>query len=122
MEKTMKNFIMILCLLMTPLSFAYGDDSSGEGSNSSSKSGGGYGSGSGGSAAALIAVGAIVYYIRKNSNNEESQLGLLRKFEESKFDISFGNRRSFQDNFSNYQSDSGLLNNNFQINLKYNFN
>ena len=118
----MKNFMMILCLLVTPLSFAYGDDSSGDGSSGGSKSGGGYGSGSGGSAAALIAVGAIVYYIRKNRNNEESQLGLLSKFKENKFDISFGNGRSFQDNFSNYQYDSGLLNNNFQINLRYNFN
>jgi len=71
MENTMKHFMMLFCLALSPLSFAYGDDSSGDGTNTGSKSsGGGYGSGSGGSAAALLAVGAIVYYMRRGNDDE----------------------------------------------------
>ena len=63
----MKNFMMILCLLASPLTFAYGDDASDGSNTGGNKSSGGYGSGSGGSAAALIAVGAIIYFVRKNN-------------------------------------------------------
>ena len=46
MENTMKHLMMLLGLALSPLSFAYGDDTSGDGTNTGSKSsGGGYGSG-----------------------------------------------------------------------------
>ena len=33
----MKHFMMLLCLALSPLSFAYGDDTSGDGTNTGSK-------------------------------------------------------------------------------------
>ena len=78
----MKNFMMILCLLASPLTFAYGDDASDGSNTGGNKSSGGYGSGSGGSAAALIAVGAIIYFVRKN-NDDKSKFGYVRNEKES---------------------------------------
>ena len=122
----MKHFMMLLCLALSPLSFAYGDDTSGDGTNTGSKSsGGGYGSGSGGSAAALLAVGAIVYYMRKGNDDEsgdESGFGFVRNIRESKFDISFGNNNYFKDDLTNYSYDFSSSSNKFQLNLTYKFN
>ena len=118
----MKNIIMILCLLVSSLTFAYGDDASDGSNTGSKKSGGGYGSGSEGSAAALIAVGAIIYFVRKNNDDEESKIGFVRNDKGGKFDISFGNDNYFKDSFSNYSNEFGPSSNKFQINLTYNFN
>jgi hypothetical protein len=119
----MKNLLMLLCIFVSPLTFAsyHGDDSSG-GSNSGSKSSGGYGGGSGGSAAALLAVGAVIYFVRRNNSEEESEFGFVRNFKKSKFDISLGNNNYFQDSFENYSNEFGASSNKFQFNLKYNFN
>jgi hypothetical protein len=124
MENTMKNFMMLLCLVVSPLSFSYGDDTSGDGTNTGNKSsGGGYGSGSGGGAAALLAVGAIVYYMRRgNDDNDPSEFGFVRNIKESKFDISFGDNDYFKDDFTNYSYDLGSSSNKFQLNLTYKFN
>ena len=124
MECIMKNFLMLLCLFISPLSFAYGHgggDSS-DGSNSSSKSSGGYGCGSGSSAAALLAVGAVIYFVRRDNSEEESEFGFVRNFKKSKFDISLGNNNYFQDSFENYSNGFGPSSNKFQVNLRYNFN
>ena len=121
MENPMKNFIMILCLLTSPLTFAYGDDTSDGANTGGNKSSGGYGSGAGGSAAALIAVGAVIYFVRKN-NDDESKFCFVRTEKESKFDGSFGDVNYFEDSFSNYSNEFGSSSNKFQINLRYNFN
>ena len=120
----MKHFMMLLCLALSPLSFAYGDDTSSDGTNTGSKSsGGGYGSGSGGSAAALLAVGAIVYYMRRgNDDNDQAEFEFVKSIKESKFDISFGDNNYFKDDFTNYSYDFGSSNNKFQLNLTYKFN
>ena len=75
----MKHLAMLLCILVSPISFA--SYHSGEGSSGgSSNGGGGYGSSSG-NAAALIAVGAVIYYLRRdNSENEtSSEFGYFKR-------------------------------------------
>lgn len=119
----MKHLAMLLCILVSPISFA--SYHSGEGSSgSSSNGGGGYGSSSG-NAAALIAVGAVIYYLRRdNSENEtSSEFGYFKRPNESKFNFSFGNKNYFNSSFANYPNQLDLKKlNNFQVNLTYNFN
>jgi hypothetical protein len=76
----MKYLAMLLCILISPISFA--SYHSGEGSGEGSSGGGGYGSSSG-NAAALIAVGAVIYYLRRdNSENEEStEFGYVKEIQ-----------------------------------------
>ena len=117
----MKYLTMLLCILISPISFA--SYHSGEGSGESSSGGGGYGSSSG-NAAALIAVGAVIYYLRRdNSENEEStEFGYVKRSNESKFNISFGEKGHFGNSFANFSNQFDSKSNNFQVNLSYNFN
>ena len=117
----MKSLAMLLCILISPISFA--SYHSGEGSGEGSSGGGGYGSSSG-NAAALIAVGAVIYYLRRdNSENEESaEFGYVKRSNESKFSISFGDKNYFESIFANYSNQFDTKSNNFQVNLSYNFN
>ena len=122
----MKNFALILCLLVSPLTYASyhggtGGDSSG---GSSSGGGGGYGGGGGG-AAALIAVGALVYFMNRDTDEEETESTFVRRYKESNFRISLGseNRYDFTNNyFNDFSNQIDLPANNFQLNLTYKFN
>ena len=119
----MKNFIILFCLALSPLSFAQSYEDPPAGDDTSNKSSGGYGSGSGGSAAALLAVGAIVYYMRRgNDDNDQAEFGLVKTIKESKFDISFGDNNYFNDDLTNYSYDFNSSSNKFQLNLTYKFN
>ena len=123
MENTMKNFIILFCLALSPLSFAQSYEDPPAGDDTSNKSSGGYGSGGGGNAAALLAVGAIVYYMRRgNDDNDQAEFGFVKSIKESKFDISFGDNNYFKDDFTNYSYDFGSSSNKFQLNLTYKFN
>ena len=117
----MKHLALLLCILISPLSFA--SYHSGEGSSGGSSGGGGYGSSSG-NAAALIAVGAVIYYLsRDNSESEKStDFSYLKRSDESKFNISFGDKDHFGNSFANYSHQFDSKSNNFQVNLSYNFN
>jgi hypothetical protein len=126
MEKMMKNFALILCLLVSPLSYAtyHGGTGGDSSSGSSSGGGGGYGGGGGG-AAALIAVGALVYFMNRDTEEEESESSFVRRYKESNFRISLGseNRYDFTNNhFNDFSHQIDLPANNFQLNLTYKFN
>ena len=123
----MKNFALILCLLLSPLSYAsYHEGTGGDSSNGNSgSSGGGYGSGGGGGAAALLAVGALVYFMNRDTEEEETESTFVRRYKESNFRISLGseNQYDFNKNYINdFSSQIDLPSNNFQLNLTYNFN
>ena len=118
----MKNLALILCLLVSPLSYASyheppGGDSSNEDSGSSD---GGYGGGGGGGAVALIAVGALVYYMNRDTEEDETESSFIRRYKESNFKISLGSDTRY--NFNNYSSQIDSPYNNFQLNLTYKFN
>ena len=117
----MKHLAMLFCILISTLSFA--SYHSGEGSSGGSSGGGGYGSGSG-NAAALIAVGAVIYYLsRDNSESEKStDFGYVKRSNESKFNFSFGDKDHFGNSFGSYSNQFDSKSNNFQVNLSYNFN
>jgi hypothetical protein len=126
MEKMMKNFALVLCLLVSPLSYAtyHGGTGGDSSSGSSSGGGGGYGGGGGG-AAALIAVGALVYFMNRDTEEEESESSFVRRYKESNFRISLGseNRYDFTNNhFNDFSHQIDLPANNFQLNLTYKFN
>ena len=123
----MKNFALILCLLLSPLSYAsYHEGTGGDSSNgNSSGGGGGYGSGGGGGAAALLAVGALVYFMNRDTEEEETESTFVRRYKESNFRISLGseNQYDFNKNYINdFSSQIDLPSNNFQLNLTYKFN
>lgn len=118
----MKNLALILCLLVSPLSYASyheppGGDSSNEDSGSSD---GGYGGGGGGGAVALIAVGALVYYMNRDTEEDETESSFIRRYKESNFKISLGSDTRY--NFNNYSSQIDPPYNNLQLNLTYKFN
>tara|TARA_B100000989_G_C19399786_1_gene409431 strand:+ start:213 stop:602 length:390 start_codon:yes stop_codon:yes gene_type:complete len=129
MEKIMKNLALILCLLVSPLTYAsyHGGTGGDSSSGSSSGGGGGYGGGGGG-AAALIAVGAIVYFMSRDTDEDETESAFVRRYNESNFRISIGsNNRYFENNydfnhFNNLSNKIELPSNNFQLNLTYKFN
>tara|TARA_Y100000768_G_scaffold13936_1_gene9763 strand:- start:225 stop:608 length:384 start_codon:yes stop_codon:yes gene_type:complete len=127
MENIMKNFALILCLLLSPLSYAsYHEGTGGDSSNGNSgSSGGGYGSGGGGGAAALLAVGALVYFMNRDTEEDETESTFVRRYKESNFRISLGseNQYDFNKNYINdFSSQIDLPSNNFQLNLTYKFN
>ena len=117
----MKHLAMLLCILISPLSFA--SYHNGEGSSGDSSGSGGYGSSSG-NAAALIAVGPVIYYLsRDNSESEEgTEFGYVKRSNESRFNISFGDKNHFDTSVTNYSNQFDSNSNNFQVNLSYNFN
>ena len=125
----MKNLALILCLLVSPLTYAsyHGGTGGDSSSGSSSGGGGGYGGGGGG-AAALIAVGAIVYFMSRDTDEDETESTFVRRYNESNFRISIGsNNRYFENNYDfNHFNDLAnkleLPSNNFQLNLTYKFN
>ena len=125
----MKNLALILCLLVSPLTYAsyHGGTGGDSSSGSSSGGGGGYGGGSGG-AAALIAVGAIVYFMSRDTDEDETESAFVRRYNESNFRISIGsNNRYFENNydfnhFNDLSNKIELPSNNFQLNLTYKFN
>lgn len=125
----MKNLALILCLLVSPLTYAsyHGGTGGDSSSGSSSGGGGGYGGGSGG-AAALIAVGAIVYFMSRDTDEDETESAFVRRYNESNFRISIGsNNRYFENNydfnhFNDLSNKLELPSNNFQLNLTYKFN
>ena len=121
----MKNFALVLCLLVSPLSYATYHGGTGGDSSSGSSSGGGGGYGGGGGAAALIAVGALVYFMNRDTEEEESESSFVRRYKESNFRISLGseNRYDFTNNhFNDFSHQIDLPANNFQLNLTYKFN
>ena len=121
----MKNFALILCLLVSPLSYASYHGGTGGDSSSGSSSGGGGGYGGGGGAAALIAVGALVYFMNRDTDEEETESTFVRRYKESNFRISLGseNRYDFTNNhFNDFSNQIHLPANNFQLNLTYKFN
>ena len=123
----MKNFALILCLLLSPLSYAsYHEGTGGDSSNgNSSGGGGGYGSGGSGGAAALLAVGALVYFMNRDTEEEETESTFVRRYKESNFRISLGSESQydFRNNYINdFSSQIDLPSNNFQLNLTYKFN
>jgi len=123
----MKNFALILCLLLSPLSYAsYHEGTGGDSSNGNSgSSGGGYGSGGGGGAAALLAVGALVYFMNRDTEEEETESTFVRRYKESNFRISLGSeyQYDFNNNYINdFSNQIDLPSNNFQLNLTYKFN
>jgi hypothetical protein len=127
MENIMKNFALILCLLLSPLSYAsYHEGTGGDSSNGNSgSSGGGYGSGGGGGAAALLAVGALVYFMNRDTEDEQTESSFVRRYKESNFKISLGseNQYDFNNNYINdFSNQIDLPSNNFQLNLTYKFN
>ena len=125
----MKNLALILCLLVSPLTYAsyHGGTGGDSSSGSSSGGGGGYGGGGGG-AAALIAVGAIVYFMSRDTDEDETESAFVRRYNESNFRISVGsNNRYFENNydfnhFNDLSNKLELPSNNFQLNLTYKFN
>ena len=125
----MKNLALILCLLVSPLTYAsyHGGTGGDSSSGSSSGGGGGYGGGGGG-AAALIAVGAIVYFMSRDTDEDETESAFVRRYNESNFRISIGsNNRYFENNydfnqFNDLANKLELPSNNFQLNLTYKFN
>ena len=123
----MKNFALILCLLLSPLSYAsYHEGTGGDSSNgNSSGGGGGYGSGGGGGAAALLAVGALVYFMNRDTEEEETESTFVRRYKESNFRISLGSESQYdlKNNYINdFSSQIDLPSNNFQLNLTYKVN
>ena len=123
----MKNFALILCLLLSPLSYAsYHEGTGGDSSNGNSgSSGGGYGSGGGGGAAALLAVGALVYFMNRDTEEEETESSFVRRYKESNFRISLGSESQYDfrnDYINDFSSQIDLPSNNFQLNLTYKFN
>ena len=122
----MKNFALILCLLLSPLSYAsYHEGTGGDSSNGNSgSSGGGYGSGGGGGAAALLAVGALVYFMNRDTEEEETESTFVRRYKESNFRISLGSESQYDfrnDYINDFSSQIDLPSNNFQLNLTYKF-
>tara|TARA_B100002051_G_C16630985_1_gene583272 strand:- start:12 stop:395 length:384 start_codon:yes stop_codon:yes gene_type:complete len=127
MENIMKNFALILCLLLSPLSYAsYHEGTGGDSSNgNSSGGGGGYGSGGSGGAAALLAVGALVYFMNRDTEEEETESTFVRRYKESNFRISLGSESQYDfrnDYINDFSSQIDLPSNNFQLNLTYKFN
>mgnify|MGYP001235811241 FL=1 len=123
----MKNFALILCLLLSPLSYAsYHEGTGGDSSNgNSSGGGGGYGSGGSGGAAALLAVGALVYFMNRDTEEEETESTFVRRYKESNFRISLGSESQYDfrnDYINDFSSQIDLPSNNFQLNLTYKFN
>ena len=123
----MKNFALILCLLLSPLSYAsYHEGTGGDSSNGNSgSSGGGYGSGGGGGAAALLAVGALVYFMNRDTEDEQTESSFVRRYKESNFRISLGSESQYDfrnDYINDFSSQIDLPSNNFQLNLTYKFN
>ena len=126
MENIMKNFALILCLLLSPLSYAsYHEGTGGDSSNgNSSGGGGGYGSGGSGGAAALLAVGALVYFMNRDTEEEETESTFVRRYKESNFRISLGSESQYDfrnDYINDFSSQIDLPSNNFQLNLTYKF-
>ena len=121
----MKYLVMLLCILISPLSLAsyHSGEGSSEGSSGGSSGGGGYG-GSSGNAAALIAVGAVIYYLSRDNDesDESSEFGNVKRSNESRFNISFGDKNHFDNSFAHYSNQFDSKSNNFQVNLSYNFN
>jgi len=120
----MKNLALILCLLISPLSYASYHEGGG-GDSSSGKSGGGYGGGGGGGAAALIAVGALVYYMNRDTEKDETESTFVRRYQESNFRITLGSEKKYDLNnsyFNDFSNQIDFLSNNFQLNLTYKFN
>ena len=122
----MKNFALILCLLLSPLSYAsYHEGTGGDSSNgNSSGGGGGYGSGGSGGAAALLAVGALVYFMNRDTEEEETESTFVRRYKESNFRISLGSESQYDfrnDYINDFSSQIDLPSNNFQLNLTYKF-
>ncbi len=120
----MKNLALILCLLISPLSYASYHEGAG-GDSSSGKSGGGYGSGGGGGAAALIAVGALVYYMNRDTEKDETESTFVRRYQESNFRITLGSEKKYDFNnnhFNDFSNQIDFPSNNFQLNLTYKFN
>ena len=126
----MKNFALVLCLLVSPLTYASyhggtGGDSSG--GSSSSGGGGGYGGGGGG-AAALIAVGALVYFMNRDTDEDETESAFVRRYKESNFRISIGSDNTFLESNYDFNDLNDFSNNiefptsSFQLNLTYKFN
>tara|TARA_Y100001958_G_scaffold157099_1_gene151347 strand:+ start:1186 stop:1566 length:381 start_codon:yes stop_codon:yes gene_type:complete len=126
MEESMKNFALVICMLLSPLTYAsYHGGSSGDNSGGSSGGGGGYGGGGGGGAAALIAVGALVYYMNRDTEEEATESEFVRRYKQSNFKISFGSENKYNLNnyqFNDFSSQIDKPLNNFQLNLSYNFN
>ena len=123
----MKNFALILCLLLSPLSYAsYHEGTGGDSSSGNSgSSGGGYGSGGGGGAAALVAVGALVSVRNRATEDEQTESSFVRRYKESNFRISLGseNQYDFNNNYiNNFSNQINLPSSNFQLNLTYKFN
>ena len=121
----MKNFALILCLLLSPLSYAsYHEGTGGDSSNgNSSGGGGGYGSGGGGGAAALLAVGALVYFMNRDTEEEETESTFVRRYKESNFRISLGSESQYdlKNNYINdFSSQIDLPSNNFQLSFIFN--
>ena len=118
----MKYLTIFLCLLLSPLSFGSYHN---EGESSSGSSGGGYGGGSSGGALALVAVGALVYYMNRDTEEDETESAFVRRYKESNFRISLGseNNYNFNDNhFDDFTNQIDIPSNNFQLNLTYKFN
>ena len=119
----MKNFALIICLLASPLTFASYHGGTGDGS--SGGSGGGYGGGSGGGAAALLAVGAIVYFMNRNTDEKKAESALVSRYKKSNFRISLGSQIKYDFNtnhFNDFSKQIDFPSNNFQLNLTYKFN
>ncbi|MBD63522.1 MAG: hypothetical protein CMD68_05500 [Gammaproteobacteria bacterium] len=120
----MKNFALVLCLLVSPLTYATYHGGTGGDSSSGSSSGGGYGSGGDG-AAALIAVGALVFLMNRDTDEEETESTFVRRYKESKFRISIGSDNGYLENnydFNDFSNKIEFPYNNFQLNLTYKFN
>ena len=122
----MKNLALILCILVSPLSYAsYHEGTGGDSSNGNSgSSSGGYGGGGGGGAAALIAVGALVYYMNRDTEEDETESSFVRRYKESNFRISVGSETRYNVNnqFNNFSSQIDFPHNNLQLNLTYKLN
>ncbi len=115
----MKYLVILLCLLLSPLSFASYHNESG---SSGGSSGGGYGGGSSGGALALVAVGALVYYMNRDTDDEDIESTFIQGYKKSKFNVSLGSRKDFNNLSNNFSNNLNLPSNNFQLNLTYKLN
>ena len=77
----MKNIALALCILLSPLSYATYHD--GDTGGSTGGGGGGYGGGSSGGAAALLLVGGLVYFMNRDTGEEETESTFIRRYKES---------------------------------------
>ena len=120
----MKIFLLVLMLVISPFSLASYHEAPGGGGANPSGNSGGYGGGGGAIVGVLLVVGLVYYLTRDSYDEEEVQSELLaqKPLEPKRFEFNFKLENPNED-FNSYNSNGfEIPQNNLQLNFKYNLN